>query len=146
MDQQDLGGRTGGARAEQARVAHPRGVEDEQVARRDQRGELGEVGVDEHRALHGALVAGQHLGLAEGAADAARRPAVPPGATPIRRARLAAVGAEQHQQSAGRPLGQRLLGDELGREVVVEVGGAERVISRQRSSSASAGGVSPKRR
>jgi hypothetical protein len=131
-NEQHLGRRPGGARTEQTGVTHPCGVEHQQVTGGDQRGDLREPRIHQHAALHRAAVARLHGGLTEGIDG-------PPAAALAGAAGASAVGAhdpavgpEHHEQAARRPLRQGLLGDELRRKLVVEVGGAGG-LSRQRS-------------
>ncbi len=65
MDQQHLGRRPRRPGAEQPSVPHASGVEDDQVARGDERGELREPGVGQDAASDGMALAGRHPGGAD---------------------------------------------------------------------------------
>ncbi len=56
------------------------------------------------------------------------------------------AGASHGQEPAGAPLFDRRLGDQLGREFVVEVGKGESLIWRQNNAAWLEGGLMPKRR
>jgi hypothetical protein len=113
VDQQHFRWRTGWAGAQQPGMADPRGVEHQEVAGRDQRRELSEVGVGEHRTPYPALSAGEEVGPEEGPAEAPRGSRAWRGA-PVGHPTLPALGAKDHQHPARRSIGQRLLGDQLG--------------------------------
>ena len=107
MDQQHLRRRTGGTAADEAGVADPRGVEDEEVVGRNEIYELGEMTVLERR--KDARTQGRNGRLT---------------VNHLASLRLCVV-ASHHQQPALAPPLRRHLRDQLGRERVIEIRGAE---------------------
>ena len=123
VDQQNFGWGSGAALTQEPGVPNPRGIQNQKIAGSNQRREFREGRVDQGRCSdRGSLPekadpAWQHAGSGKMA--------------PVGRA-LPAVISEEHQQFAAGAVLQRLLGDELGREFVVEVCSAEG-LRRQRS-------------
>ena len=112
MDEQDLGWSARSALTQKSSVPDFRGIQNKEVARSNQGGELRKGGVDQGRSSDRCSrpeqtdPAWQHAGSGK--------------MSPVGRA-LAAIVPEQYQEFAARAILQGLLGDELGREFVVEV-------------------------
>jgi hypothetical protein len=123
VNQEHFDRRTRLTPAQQPSVPYPRGIQDQQVAGSDERRQLGKARVDDGRCPN---------------RNSLSQEADPPWqytgswhAPPVSGA-LSAVIPQENQELASGPVGQRLLGNELWREVVIEIRGAEG-LRRQRS-------------